>query len=351
VVDPVSDDGDRVVLDEVLRQAAAAGLWVGSHPDVIAKMGTTEVLYRTRGLGWGTDTDLYTSAADFARRFPARLATDGVRVVKPSRGNAGIGVWKVALLHPEAGAPVGPHSPVRLQHALVRDHSSEETTLRAFLARCQPAFAAYGGTGTLVDQAFCRRIDQGIVRCYMVGDRLVGFARQYPKGLSPEERSADPSADPPPVELIMGLPSPKTMFGPDEPAFGRLRADLENRFPRPAAAAPHRHAVAARPLGRRLPLRPPRRLGGGPLHPLRDQRQLGHALPRRSAAGAGGSHPGGGARRRPQARAGPITGAGSGPRIPQDGGAGGRAAGAPGQPGRPGSGSTPREFRIPETIR
>jgi hypothetical protein len=230
VVDPVSDDGDRVVLDEVLRQAAAAGLWVGSHPDVIAKMGTTEVLYRTRGLGWGTDTDLYTSAADFARRFPARLATDGVRVVKPSRGNAGIGVWKVALLHPEAGAPVGPHSPVRLQHALVRDHSSEETTLRAFLARCQPAFAAYGGTGTLVDQAFCRRIDQGIVRCYMVGDRLVGFARQYPKGLSPEERSADPSADPPPVELIMGLPSPKTMFGPDEPAFGRLRADLENRW-------------------------------------------------------------------------------------------------------------------------
>lgn len=230
MVDPVSDDGDRVVLDEVLRQAAAAGLWVGSHPDVIAKMGTTEVLYRTRGLGWGTDTDLYTSAADFARRFPARLATDGVRVVKPSRGNAGIGVWKVALLHPEAGAPVGPHSPVRLQHALVRDHSSEETTLRAFLARCQPAFAAYGGTGTLVDQAFCRRIDQGIVRCYMVGDRLVGFARQYPKGLSPEERSADPSADPPPVELIMGLPSPKTMFGPDEPAFGRLRADLENRW-------------------------------------------------------------------------------------------------------------------------
>jgi hypothetical protein len=55
------------------------------------------------------------------------------------------------------------------------------------MARCGGAFAADQGTGLLIDQAFCRRIDEGIIRAYMVKDHLVGFARQYPKGLSPDD--------------------------------------------------------------------------------------------------------------------------------------------------------------------
>ena len=37
-------------------------------------MGVKEVLYRTRDLGWGTDTQLYATPADFRARFPAQLA-------------------------------------------------------------------------------------------------------------------------------------------------------------------------------------------------------------------------------------------------------------------------------------
>ena len=53
--------------------------------DVIAKLGTKEVLYTTRDIGWGCDTHLYRSAAQMREALPARL-TDGARVVKQLRG-------------------------------------------------------------------------------------------------------------------------------------------------------------------------------------------------------------------------------------------------------------------------
>src|SRR5262249_28293972 len=54
-VDPVRKDGNRAKLDPILRDVASRGVFVSSHPDLILKMGTKEVLYRTRNMGWGTD--------------------------------------------------------------------------------------------------------------------------------------------------------------------------------------------------------------------------------------------------------------------------------------------------------
>jgi hypothetical protein len=96
-VDPVTADGDRTLLDVILREVASAGVWVGAHPNVIAKMATKEVLYTTRDLGWGTDTHRYATVEEFRDQFPTRLAADRIRVLKPRRGNGGIGVWKVML--------------------------------------------------------------------------------------------------------------------------------------------------------------------------------------------------------------------------------------------------------------
>jgi hypothetical protein len=73
-VDPLKAGKDRFPLDPLLRDIAARGVWVSAHPDVIFKMGVKEVLYSTRKLGWGADTDLYSSVEDFNQRFPARLA-------------------------------------------------------------------------------------------------------------------------------------------------------------------------------------------------------------------------------------------------------------------------------------
>ena len=121
---------------------------------------------------------------------------------------------------------------IRVQHARIRDEAFEDIPLTELMTRCEAAFAAYGGTGTLIDQAFARRIGHGIIRCYLVKDRLAGFARQYPKGLSPDERVIS-GLDPDSVAAagtIMGLPSGKTMYAPGEPAFGRLRERLEREW-------------------------------------------------------------------------------------------------------------------------
>ena len=60
-------------------------------------MGTKEVLYRTRMMGWGCDTALYQTAAAMQAELPARLPA-GPRVIKRNRGNGGQGVWKVEML-------------------------------------------------------------------------------------------------------------------------------------------------------------------------------------------------------------------------------------------------------------
>ena len=70
-VDPIQDGRPRFELDAMLREIAARGIWVSTHPDVTQKMGVKEVLYTTRHLGWGTDTRLYrTFDANFGMSFP-----------------------------------------------------------------------------------------------------------------------------------------------------------------------------------------------------------------------------------------------------------------------------------------
>src|SRR5690348_2356958 len=85
-VDPIHQGKTRELLDPLLREVASRGPWVSAHPDVILKMGVKEVLYRTRHLGWGADTYLYQTAAEFAADFPARLQSSGPRVIKQNRG-------------------------------------------------------------------------------------------------------------------------------------------------------------------------------------------------------------------------------------------------------------------------
>ena len=80
-VDPIVNGQDRCRLDAVLRDVASQGVWVSAHPDIISKMGTKEVLYRTRHLGWGTDTRLYNVPEELQESLPLLLAS-GPRVLE-----------------------------------------------------------------------------------------------------------------------------------------------------------------------------------------------------------------------------------------------------------------------------
>ncbi len=226
--DPISDEGDRRHLDRVLREVAAAGVWLGSHPDVIDRIGTKEVLVTTRDLGWGSDSHLYRTREDLRREFPRRLAADGVRVLKASRGNGGRTVWKVQLPHGTSGRDVPNDARVRVQHARARDGSATLMPLAELLAMVGEVFEAWDGTTRLVDQEFVPGITRGIVRCYLVGRSVVGFARQYPEGAQPRGPLDTVPASHSTPDAVMGLPAAKTMYPAEEPALAPLRESLES---------------------------------------------------------------------------------------------------------------------------
>jgi hypothetical protein len=210
-VDPIHQGKTRAALDPLLREIATRGPWVSADPDVILKMGVKEVLYRTRHLGWGTDTHRYDSAASFRAEFPSRLRAGGPRVLKQNRGNGGQGVWKIE-------AVPGSDATVRVLHAQ-RGSRSEELPLDAFIARCEPYF---GSGGCIIDQAFQPRLPDGMIRCYMSGSRVAGFGHQLIKALIPPPPSGPDSEE--------AQPGPRIMHGPDAPAFQALRRRMEQEW-------------------------------------------------------------------------------------------------------------------------
>lgn len=201
-VNPIHEGRNRAHLDALLREVAARGVWVSAHPDVILKMGTKEVLHRTRSMSWGCDTALYRTIEAMRAELPARLAA-GPRVIKRNRGNGGQGVWKVEAM---ANRPM-----VRVLDATKAE--PEELRLDAFLDRC----VGYFQDGSVIDQPFQARLNDGVVRCYMAGDRCAGFGHQKVKALvdSPAARA----------EAGSRLYSSST-----DPRFQRLRALMEDEW-------------------------------------------------------------------------------------------------------------------------
>ena len=210
-VDPLHGGKTRTALDAMLRDVASRGPWVSAHPDVTLKMGVKEVLHRTKDLGWGADTHLYRNAAEFHADFPSRLQSAGPRVLKQNRGNGGQGVWKVERV----SEPGGKANVVRVLQAL-RTSMPEELPLAEFMARCEPYFAA---DGCIVDQPFQPRLPDGMIRCYMGTDRVVGFGLQLIKALipPPPEGPDSPAAQ----------PGPRIMHGAEAAPFQALRAKME----------------------------------------------------------------------------------------------------------------------------
>lgn len=94
---PIEGGRDRTQLNIQLREIASKGIFISAHPDVIDRIGTKEVLYRTRTMGWGCDTLFYGNLDAMQSQLPASLACGGPRVLKQIRGQSGEGVWLVDL--------------------------------------------------------------------------------------------------------------------------------------------------------------------------------------------------------------------------------------------------------------
>jgi hypothetical protein len=225
-VNPIQDGHDRTILDAMLWEVAATGVFVSAHPDIIQKMGTKEVLYRTRHLGWGSDTHLYQTMEELQRELPVRLAAGEARVLKQCRGHSGLGVWKVEWINPAAshgGDPGKRALPeldalVRVRHAQ-RGSLETEMSLASFFNQCEPYLV---GSGKLIDQAYQSRLPEGMIRCYLVQDQVAGFGHQAINALYPAPPGTPASEAP--------QPGPRLYHPPTVPAFQALKCKLEREW-------------------------------------------------------------------------------------------------------------------------
>jgi hypothetical protein len=212
-VNPIQDGHDRSVLDAMLRRVADSDVFVSTHPDIIMKMGTKEILFTTRHMAWGTDTHLVRSLAEMRQQLSERLAGGEARVLKQNRGHSGLGVWKVQAI--TGGEPVTGATLIRARHA-ERGSVEQILSLDDFLRLCEPYFA---GGGSMIDQAYQNRLPEGMIRCYLVHDQVAGFGHQAVNALYPAPEGAPPEEAP--------QPGPRLYYPPDRPDFQTLRHRLE----------------------------------------------------------------------------------------------------------------------------
>jgi hypothetical protein len=127
-------------------------------------------------------------------------------VIKRNRGNGGQGVWKIESLASPRNRPM-----VRVLDA-TKD-TAEEIALHEFLERC----IEYFEDGCVIDQPVQPRLSEGVVRCYMSGDRCAGFG--YHK-----------------VKALVEAPTARAEAGPrlytsnTDPRFQRLRGLMEDKW-------------------------------------------------------------------------------------------------------------------------
>ncbi len=191
---PIEGGRRRDRLDAVLSEAAQAGVRVSAHPDTVLRLGTKDVLLATRELPFGSDVHRIDSPAQLAAELPARLA-QGPRVLKQHRGHSGIGVWRVEL---QAGGLM------KVRHAQ-RGSAEEQVDFGALQQRLAPYFEPGAGEH-LIDQPWQPRIAEGMVRAYLVKDRVAGFGHQAVNALHPDHAQPGPrlyhAADWPPGQAL-----------------------------------------------------------------------------------------------------------------------------------------------------
>jgi hypothetical protein len=88
-----------------------------------------------------------------------------------------------------------------------------------FMRSCEAYFA---NEGCIVDQPFQPRLRDGMIRCYMAAEKVVGFGHQLIKALPP----------PPPEgpDSQAAQPGPRIMHTVSAPAFQALRIKMESEW-------------------------------------------------------------------------------------------------------------------------
>jgi hypothetical protein len=164
-VNPIEQGKDRKKLDSLLVEISKKGCLVSAHPEIILKMGTKDVLYKTREMDWGGDTKLYSDYNEFLTLLHKSLRDSKIRILKQYRGNGGNGVYKV-VYHSQGS--------ITVVHAIA---GNEERTLS--VSDFNNEFKRFfSNDGMLIDQEWNKNTINGMVRCYLSGSKVAGFGYQ-----------------------------------------------------------------------------------------------------------------------------------------------------------------------------
>ncbi|VTU12854.1 hypothetical protein SRS16CHR_00093 [Variovorax sp. SRS16] len=202
---PIEGGRDRRCLDALLREVAAQGVFVSTHPNTILKLGTKDVLLSVRDLPFGSDVHRVDHLAQLSTQLPGRLLL-GPRVLKQCRGHSGIGVWRIERRGEGLYA---------LQHAQ-RGATEALLNMDDVVQRLAPYF---DNDGHMIDQAWQPRMVEGMTRAYLVQGRVAGFGHQTVVALHPGSGAGE-------------APSPTTRLysDADDPRFQALRRRLEEEW-------------------------------------------------------------------------------------------------------------------------
>jgi hypothetical protein len=216
-VNPITEGRDRTKLDSTLQELAKRGVFVSAHPDVILRMGTKQVLFDTKDMAWGSDVRVYRSLYELEEGLKKTLADGRARVLKQYRGHSGGGIWKVQLA--DASQPVNGGSLIKYRHA---ERGSVEQT-GAFEDVLKAIFSPYfENGGRMIDQEYQERLTDGMIRCYLVIDKVEGFGHQAINALYPAPEGAKPEEAP--------QPGPRLYHPPDSAGFQSLKRRMEDEF-------------------------------------------------------------------------------------------------------------------------
>lgn len=215
---PIQDGCDRSLLNSMLERLIEHNVYVSAHPQTIAKLGTKSVLYKTRKLGWGCDTHQYESVEQLQRQLAANLSTGKARVLKSNIGSSGDGVWKVQWPTTAVGEQLQETAFLKIRSA---KRGSVEQSI-SFESLIQDMTTQMKSHGPIIDQAYQERLPEGMVRCYLVHDKVAGFGHQAINALHPAPDGAPPSDAP--------EPGPRLYHPPTLPAYQHLKNNLEAQW-------------------------------------------------------------------------------------------------------------------------
>jgi hypothetical protein len=161
-------------------------------------------------MSWGSIVNRYHSFQELEKGIITNLEKYGARIIKPYRGNGGRGIAKISkdlidkntvhIFYAERGVP------------------EETTDISIFLNRYEHYFE---NGNHIIDQEWCPSIKNGMVRCYVTLDKVVGFGYQEINALYPIKRQTD---------FTKTQPSKRYYYTEACGLFKDLRIQMENEW-------------------------------------------------------------------------------------------------------------------------